>query len=91
MEENASKRNQVGGCWWEPPASAGGATLQRRGKKSHFDQSGFSPGLPLPGVIALPLECCLHRKKLARSSPRIAWSLQPQDLGKIVTSPLVVC
>ena len=48
VEENTGKRNRVGCCRWEPPASAGGSDASASRKKSHFHQSGFSPGFPWP-------------------------------------------
>ena len=43
-----ANRNRVGCCRWEPPASAGGSDASASRKESHFDPSGFSPGLKTP-------------------------------------------
>ena len=61
---NALKRTR-----WEPPALAGGATLQRRGKSRTWINRALAPA-SLAGVIASALDCCLYRKEIARSSPQ---------------------
>ena len=49
---------------WEPPASAGGATLQRRGKSRTSINRALAP-VSLGRCVTSALEYCLRPKKFA--------------------------